>query len=55
MPGGPPSLHPSEMSRQKRGGDAERLVARIDMDELVQFRQYITCFADRLPGTYGLF
>ena len=37
------------------GGEMEMVSAKIDIDEVVQFRKYITCFADRLPGAYGFF
>lgn len=37
------------------GAGTEKLTARIDVDEVARFRKHITCFADRLPGAYGLF
>jgi len=37
------------------GCGAERLTAGLKMEELAAFRKHITCFADRLPGAYGVF
>ena len=36
------------------GSGEERLIAPLNMHEMVDFRQLIPCFTDRLPGGYGI-
>ena len=35
------------------GRGEERIVARLDMDEMATFRAQLPCFADRVPQAYG--
>jgi len=36
-------------------GESEEVIsARLDFSEMVDFRRYLPCFSDRLPGSYGI-
>lgn len=47
-------ISPTGKVLAEAGREEELATARLDFAEMESFRRHLTCFADRLPGSYGI-
>lgn len=47
-------VSPTGMKIAEAGDGEEKLMARMDLNEIQEFRSHIPCFEDRLSGVYGV-